>query len=212
MLNCRGKLNDNNKNRYFISNGNYSLYDVAMAISDNEHPLNFVVDRKGKYVKLRAMYPTKSGAVGVQLVSKEILKNTDSFYDAVKDSSKYLYENTYTMLVGLGQVCTGKVPLKDLHGIVAITKVGGDIIDNSGLFYGILLTAIISMDLAIVNFLPIPALDGGQVLFLLIEKAMGRKVGKKVLEVLASVSFFILIGLMLIVVFNDILALVTQRL
>jgi len=85
------------------------------------------------------------------------------------------------------------------------------IIDSSGLFYGILLTAIISMDLAIVNFLPIPALDGGQLLFLAVEKAMGRKVGAKVMEWLATISFFLLIGLMLVVVFNDIWALVTQK-
>ena len=116
------------------------------------------------------------------------------------------------MVEGLAQVFTGKVPLKDLHGIVAITKVGGDIINNNGLFYGILLTAIISMDLAIVNFLPIPALDGGQLLFLIIEKLMGRKVGKNVLEWLATISFFLLIGLMLVVVFNDIWALVTHKL
>jgi len=104
------------------------------------------------------------------------------------------------------------VPLKDLHGIVAITKVGGDIINNSGIFYGLLLTAIISMDLAIVNFLPIPALDGGHVLFLIIEKIRGKRVPDKVIETIANISFFILIGLMVFVIFNDIYALITQKL
>ncbi len=78
------------------------------------------------------------------------------------------------MIYGLYQIFTGQVPLKDLHGIVAITKVGGDIIDNSGIFSGLLLIAIISMDLAIVNFLPIPALDGGHIMFLIIEKLRGK--------------------------------------
>ena len=183
-----------------------------MAISDNIHPLNFVVERNGKYLALKPIYPSKSGAIGVQLDSKEILQPTTTFPSAIKSTGEYLYENTYMMSVGLAQVFTGKVPLKDLHGIVAITKIGGDIIDRDGLFYGVLLTAIISIDLALVNILPIPALDGGHLLFLLIEKIRGKKVSTKVLEILANVCFFLLIALMLIVVFNDIFALITQKL
>lgn len=212
MVDLRDHLIEKTGNKYFISDGNHTLNDLAYAISDNEHPLIFVVERGGKQYTLKPIYSNKNGAVGIQLNSKEILRKTDAFGDAIVSSYKYLYQNTYMMLVGLGEVFTGKVPLKDLHGIVAITKVGGDIIDTNGLFYGILLTAIISMDLAIVNFLPIPALDGGQLLFLIIEKAMGRKVGTKVMESLATISFFLLIGLMLIVVFNDIWALITQKL
>lgn len=211
IIKLRNELVKTN-NKYYVSKGECSLYDLALAISDNIHPLNLTIDRNGKYLKLKPIYPTTNGAIGVQLNSKEILRTTDSFVDAFKGSVKYLYQNTYMMLVGLEQIFTGKVPLKDLHGIVAITKVGGDIINNDGLFYGLLLTAIISMDLAIVNFLPIPALDGGQLLFLIIEKIAGRKVGSKVMETIATISFFLLIALMIIVVFNDIWALVTQKL
>ncbi len=212
IIQLRDYINKNTGNRYVISDGKCTLNNIALAISDNVHPLYIIVDRNGKNIRLKPIYPSSSGAIGVQLMSKEVLRTTDSFSDAVISSGKYLYQNTYMMLVGLGQVFTGKVPLKDLHGIVAITKVGGDIIHNDGLFYGLLLTAIISMDLAIVNFLPIPALDGGQLLFLIIEKIAGRKVGKQVMETLATISFFLLIALMIIIVFNDIWALVTQKL
>ena len=212
IVELRDFLYSSTKNKYYVSNGNYCLYDLAIAISDNEHPVNLIVERGGKLINLKTIFPSEQGTIGVQLTSKEVLRPTDSFFDAIKGSTKYLYENTYMMMAGLGQVFTGQVPLKDLHGIVAITKVGGDIIDSSGLFYGLLLTAIISMDLAIVNFLPIPALDGGQLLFLIIEKIAGRKVGKKAMEWLSTISFFLLIGLMVIVVFNDILALITHKL
>lgn len=212
VMKLRDYLVENPKNSYYVSDGHYTLGDIALALSDNEHPLQVVIERNGKLIKLKTIYPTTKGAIGVQLNTKEILSSTNSVIGAFVGSCKYLYENTYMMVEGLAQVFTGKVPLKDLHGIVAITKVGGDIISNNGLFYGILLTAIISMDLAIVNFLPIPALDGGQLLFLIIEKLMGRKVGKNVLEWLATISFFLLIALMLVVVFNDIWALVTHKL
>ena len=109
------------------------------------------------------------------------------------------------MCYGLGQIFTGKVPLKDLHGIVAITKIGGDIIQNSGIYYGLLLTAIISMDLAIVNFLPIPALDGGHVLFLIIEKIRGKRLKDETVEKIGTFFFSLLIVLMVVIIFNDII-------
>ena len=197
---------------YYVSNGNFTLHDVAEAISDNVKPLNIVVNRSGKVVRLKPLYPAKNGAIGIQLSSKEKLMPAKSLFGAITGSVKYLSENTYLMLLGLKQTLTGEVSLKDLHGIVAITKVGGDIINNSGMFYGLLLTAIISMDLAIINFLPIPALDGGHVMFLLIEKIRGKKVSEQVVEKIATVCFLLLIALMVFVIVNDIYALITQKL
>lgn len=208
----RDEIGDLQKSTYYASTGHFSIYQIAEAISDTHKPLNFVIERKGKYLRLKPIYPTASGAIGVQLESKENLKKTQSFWNAITGSTHYLAENTYLMLVGLKQVFTGEVPLGDLHGIVAITKVGGDIINNNGIFYGLLLTAIISMDLAIVNFLPIPALDGGHVMFLIIEKIRGKRVSDKVVEKIANISFLLLIALMVIVIFNDVYALITQKL
>ena len=87
----------------------------------------------------------------------------------------------------------------------------GDIIDNSGIFSGLLLIAIISLDLAIVNFLPIPALDGGHVLFLLIEKLRGRPLEEEIVDKIGNAGFLFLILLMVFVVFNDIFALITKQ-
>lgn len=212
ILKLRDEIGNIQTATYYGSTGHYTLSDIAEAISDNVRPLNFVVERKGKYIRLKPIYPSRSGAIGVQLETKERLKKTESFFDAVKGSVNYLAENTYLMLVGLKQVFTGEVPIGDLHGIVAITKVGGDIISHNGIFYGLLLTAIISMDLAIVNFLPIPALDGGHVMFLIIEKIRGKRVSDELIEKIANVSFLILIALMIFVIFNDIYALITQKL
>ena len=122
-----------------------------------------------------------------------------------------MYSNTETILWSLGHIFTGKVPMKDLHGIVAITKVGGDVIQQQGLFKGFLLTAIISLNLAIVNLLPIPALDGGHLMFLLLEKIRGRKIDEKTLEIIGNTGFYILIVLMMLIVFNDIWGLLTNK-
>ena len=110
----------------------------------------------------------------------------------------------------MGQLFTGNVPLKDMHGVVAITKIGGDIIEKTGESAGILLAALISMNLALLNILPIPALDGGHLMFLFIEKIMGKPLDEKVIEKISSVFFTLLIILMIFIVFNDITLLVRK--
>ena len=129
---------------------------------------------------------------------------TDTAEKVIKGSCKYLWENTYIMMYSLGQLFTGNIPMKDMHGVVAITKIGGDIIQKTGKSAGILLAALISMNLAILNILPIPALDGGHLMFLFIEKLMGKPLDEKVIEKISSIFFTILIILMVLIVFNDI--------
>ncbi|MBR2525443.1 site-2 protease family protein, partial [bacterium] len=190
--------------KYYESDGQYTLADISKAICDNQHPLNFTVSRNGKLIDLKPIYADENGKIGIEMAQKEILNKTKGIKSVVKTGTKYLWYNTYNMCYGLGQIFTGKVPLKDLHGIVAITKIGGDIIQNSGIYYGLLLTAIISMDLAIVNFLPIPALDGGHVLFLIIEKIRGRRLNDETVEKIGTFFFALLIALMFVIIFNDI--------
>ena len=198
--------------KYIISDGTFTLNDLAYALSDSSRPVYMTVLRGGKLIELKPVYPNEDGIMGLQMEIKEVLIPTKDFKSIIVTSTKYLWEQTSMLLYGLYQIFTGKIPLKDLHGIVAITKVGGDIIDTNGMFSGLLLTALISLDLAIVNFLPIPALDGGHVLFLLIEKLRGRPLDEETVDKIGTAGFMILIALMVLVVFNDIYALITQKL
>ena len=116
------------------------------------------------------------------------------------------------MLFSLWQLITGKISASDMHGVIAIVKVGGDIIASKCMLNGILLTAMISINLAIMNFLPIPALDGGHVLLLLIEKFTGKKPTKELGEKINNIFFILLILLMVAICYNDIFALITKKL
>ena len=197
--------------KIYVSDGQYSLKDIAYALSDNSRPVFIEVLRDGQLIKLKPITANKKGLIGIKLEAKEILITTKTPKQVIVTGTKYLSDNTYMMLYGLYQIVTGKVPLKDLHGIVAITKVGGDIIDNSGFFSGLLLIAVISMDLAIVNFLPIPALDGGHMMFLLIEKLRGKPLDEQVIDKIGNIGFMFLIALMVFVVFNDVFGLITKK-
>lgn len=188
----------------YISDGKYSLSDVSKAISNGKHPINITVERNGKIMELNPIYPDERGIIGIGLTTKQTTIETKGVVPVVKESCVYLWDNTYMMMYSLGQLFTGNIPLKDMHGVVAITKIGGDMIDKSGKSSGILLAALISMNLAILNILPIPALDGGHLMFLIIEKIMGKPLNEKVIEVISMVFFSLLIVLMIFVVFNDI--------
>lgn len=205
----RNKMNDES---YVVSDGTFSLKDVAYALSDGSCPVNLVVDRNGKKVELKPIYPNKDGIIGIQMEVREVVIPTKGVKAILKTSSKYLWEQTSMLIYGLYQIFAGKIPLSDLHGIIAITKVGGDVINTSGFFSGLLLTAIISLDLAIVNFLPIPALDGGHVLFLIIEKIRGKRLSDETVDKIGTFCFFVLIALMVLVCFNDIYALLLKKL
>lgn len=203
------KLRDKIKNKKYIeSDGTFSLKDLAYAMSDNIKPLDITVLRNGKEIQLKTMTSNSDGLIGIVPEQKEILIPITDVKSAFSASWTYLYNETKSMLIVLGQLFTGKIPLKNMHGVVLITKMGGDIISQDGIFYGILLTAVISMNLAILNILPIPALDGGHLLFLVIEKIMGKPVDEEIANRIMNVFFLLLILLLIFVLFNDIYVLV----
>lgn len=107
---------------------------------------------------------------------------------------------------GIGKIFKGEVRAdKALSGPIGIAQLFGDQIDWIRFWT---LVGLLSMVLALMNLLPIPALDGGHVVFLLIEMIQGKPLSDKFLETAQMVGFFILVGLMIFVFGNDILKLI----
>lgn len=94
----------------------------------------------------------------------------------------------------------------EISGPVGIVKTIGAA-SKYGIAYLLSLTALISLNLAVLNILPIPALDGGRLLFILIEEIKGSSINIKTATIIHTTSFFILVGLMLLVTFFDVLKL-----
>ncbi len=189
---------------YIISNGEITLNELAKALADGKKPLDIKVERNGKIIALKPIYPDKDGLIGIMPDIRENMIETKTLPSIIGQGTKYICNETSSMLKMFGQLFSGKIPAKDLHGVVLITKLGGDIIAQDGLFKGLLLTAIISLNLFILNLLPIPALDGGHVMFLIVEKIMGKPVDEEIIEKISTVFFLLLIGLIILVTFNDI--------
>lgn len=207
------QLRDNiqNKKTYKVLGSPLTLNDFAYAVSDTYKPVSLVVLRDGKKVEIPKIYPDANGLIGIEKQVKEILNPTKNPVSLIKNTADYVYYNTALMTYGLGKIMTGKIPVQEMHGIVAITKIGSDVIQYQGLFKGLLLTAIISLNLAIINLLPIPALDGGHLFFLIVEKIRGKALNEKAMEAVGNFFFYLLILLMILIVFNDVFALVTKQ-
>ncbi|WP_149714281.1 RIP metalloprotease RseP [Campylobacter concisus] len=115
------------------------------------------------------------------------------------EASKLIFKS-FTKLV------SGAVPLKEVGGIVQIADVTSKAAKIS---LGVLLTivALISVNLGVLNLFPIPALDGGHILFNLYELIFRREVNERVLTTLTYCGWALLLGIMVLATFNDIMRL-----
>ncbi len=113
---------------------------------------------------------------------------------------------TYQTLARLFQ---GSVPAKALRGPVGIADIGTQIVTNKGWTFLMFFLGLISVNLAVLNFLPLPIVDGGLMVFLLIEKIKGSPVSPAVLTAANVIGLALLGSLFLFVTFHDISRLVT---
>ena len=117
---------------------------------------------------------------------------TISLFGSMWDTLKYLFN--------------GKVSINQLSGPVGIYSVV-DSQAHQGMEALLYLVAYLSINVGIINLLPFPAFDGGRILFLFIEKIFRKPVSKNVENIIHSIGFMLIIGLLIYVTFNDIIKL-----
>ncbi|MBI5441552.1 MAG: RIP metalloprotease RseP [Deltaproteobacteria bacterium] len=114
---------------------------------------------------------------------------------------------TWMTLEVLGKMISGEVSPRTLGGPIAIAQMAGETA-QAGLLSFLLLVAVLSVNLAVLNLLPIPVLDGGHAFFFLFEAVRGKPVSIRNREVAQQVGLVVLLGLMAYVMYNDITRLV----
>jgi regulator of sigma E protease len=130
----------------------------------------------------------------------------ESFGEAVKLGTVCSIDLIKQMYVTLKRLVTGEVGAKNLSGIVGISKHSYQAAQRGPSWFWYFL-ALLSVNLAFVNLLPIPVLDGGHLMFLLIEKVKGSPVSTKVFGYSQVIGLVFVLLLMLFVTYNDILRL-----
>jgi regulator of sigma E protease len=126
---------------------------------------------------------------------------------APSEALSYAYTQTYraSMLIikGLQKLISGMVPMEQLGGVVSIVDVTAKA-SAVGLSALLFFTALISVNLGVLNLLPIPALDGGHIMFNLYEMITRRKPSEEIMFKLTLAGWAILASLMLLGLYNDI--------
>ena len=139
-------------------------------------------------------------------VVPKFIKEPISIGEAAKLSVKSGVKIFTDTLNGLKMIGTGKVKTKELTGPIGIIKVVGDA-SNQGVSVVLWLMALISVNIGVLNLLPFPALDGGRLIFVILEM-VGVKINKKVEERVHIAGMIFLFGLIIFITTNDIFNLV----
>ena len=133
-----------------------------------------------------------------------------SFFQSLWEGMKLDWSITEGTVVGLYTLIASSIhghgSMSDVTGPVGMVGIVGDAY-HFGFVYLLSFMALISINLAIINLIPFPALDGGRLLFLLIEKIKGSRLNPKFANTANTVGFVILIALMLLVTLHDVIKL-----
>ena len=188
-----------------------NLNDIKSYINANKGQEIFLQVKRGKdFLNLqgtpRVEATENQGALGISYA--QIVMTKYSFFPAIWGALKTVVNLLWTMLVALytiirnlifgnknvGLEVTGPV------GIVILTKQ----VSTLGLVYVLQFIALLSINLGLINILPIPALDGGRILFILIEKIKGSPVSQKIEQNFHTAFFVLLLLLMAVITFSDV--------
>jgi regulator of sigma E protease len=165
-----------------------------------------VVERNGETLEKTAQI-SDEGTIGIAV--NPLLEPVVKKYGIAESISKGTQRAFGVVIVNakaLGKMFTGEVSAKNVSGPIGMAKIYGNSWDWVK-FWSI--TGLISMILAFMNLLPIPALDGGHVMFLLYEMVSGQAPSDKFLENAQKVGMVLLLALMVFAIGNDILKLFT---
>jgi regulator of sigma E protease len=123
---------------------------------------------------------------------------------AVEEAGKTSVEMTVQMVVGIASIFSGNTPVRDaLGGPIMIAQMAGEEA-HRGLANLAMFTVMLSLELGIINLLPVPLLDGGHLLFFVFEGIKGKPLELRYREAMLQVGLFLLVALMAFVIFNDI--------
>jgi regulator of sigma E protease len=148
------------------------------------------------------------GQLGIQLGVKgqypEFLRREVEYgvFGALVRGAQETYSTSGFILSSLGKLVMGEISPKNLSGPVTIAKMAGDTA-RAGVDNFIRFIAILSIMLGVMNLLPIPVLDGGHLVYCIVEWVKGSPVSDHVQMIGYKIGFFLLVGLMLFATFND---------
>jgi regulator of sigma E protease len=187
--------------------------ELSNLIKNSKDSITFKIKRDNQIKNIKVMpkinnYKNMFGEtmqkkmVGIAPSGKIIILKLN-FFQSIGYAVDETKNATMMIVQSLQKLIEGIVPAKDLGGIVSIVQVTAKA-SSAGIVALFALTALISVNLGVLNLLPIPALDGGHIMFNLYEMITKRAPSEKVLYYLTLGGWVFLLSLMAFTIFNDI--------
>lgn len=186
-----------------------SIDDISLyvTLANKEKPIKFVVEKTNGNIETyqiqaqkQKVKDTETYVIGITMEGKE----QKGFVAAVKYSISKTKAIFKQMFVVIGNLITGNLSINSLSGPVGIYNVV-DQQSKTGLANMLYLIAYLSINVGVINLIPLPAFDGGRILFLLIEKIKGSPVKASTENLIHNIGFILLILLMIYVTIHDII-------
>ncbi|SFV74737.1 Membrane-associated zinc metalloprotease [hydrothermal vent metagenome] len=199
---------------YAINNHKISSWkEMAQFISTSTAPLDIIIKRDGllehktlipKLTQTKNIYgeTIQRKMIGIGASGKTYQMDL-GFFGALSYATTQTISASKMIFTGVQKLVMGDVPAKELGGVISIVQVTSDA-SKAGWVALFFFTALISVNLGVLNLLPIPALDGGHIMFNLYELITNKAPSQKVLLNLTMAGWVILFGLMGLGVYNDI--------
>lgn len=184
-------------------------FAFAMLQEREPHKIQLKVRRAGEpnLIELPPMvalpdntWPSKE--LGLRMVSDFVMQKADSIFEAIQFGTRDTVKSIRAMYQNLGSLLTGRISTDSLGGPIEIASQTFSAAEDP--FALILFLGMISLNLAVVNFLPIPMLDGGHMVFLIYEKLRGKPASNFVMGAATYLGLAIVLSLMAFVFYLDI--------
>jgi regulator of sigma E protease len=191
-----------------------SWEDMARIITEsNGRTLTFSIQRRGEIIRReitpisrisKNIFGEDVGRYVIGIASAGDVENRElSLLESFTESIIQTYTISKLTVLSVVKMIQGSISSKNLGGPIMIAEMAGQQARQGATSLAFFI-ALLSINLAIINFLPIPVLDGGHILFFLIEALIGRPLNTRMREIAQQAGIFILILLMILVFYNDI--------
>ena len=191
------------------ANGDTVKYWIQLVeiIETADGPINFGVQREDSLFYAAITPDPETKTIGIASPSLQTLgyeRLEYGFWESIGEGYDETVEQTVGIIQGFARMISGDISVtQNLGGPIAIASITREATDQAGWIGFWNITALLSITLAILNILPIPALDGGHLVFLIYEGITRREPSEKVRMVAQQIGFFLMIGLFIFVMFND---------
>jgi regulator of sigma E protease len=192
------ELNPETVSAFIAAHGNEKL-QVSFARGDEQKTVT-VTPGEGIIPDRKAI------GISMDMIGKLSLPIHQAFWEGAKTTTSLVHLVTVGLVTFIFDTVRGNSDFSQVTGPVGIVGLVGDA-SKLGVIYVLSFTAFISINLAVINLIPFPALDGGRLLFVAIEAVKRSPISPKVSNMLNTVGFLLLIGLMILVTIHDVIKL-----